>query len=212
MARILANDVVLLRAYSYASAIKQVGINDYWWFCGSNIGLGATDVQFASSMSAQLGAVYTPVLCISAAFVGVTVNIFRGTSKPTLTVIDKSGAGTGISGLSQLPGAIAGLIKKRGAVGGRRGQGRVYIPFPATVSSDANGKPTVTYQGLMHNISSVLDTVQTVGTAPDQSTLVSCLYARSDHFKTTILAHSESEEFATQHSRGGYGKENPLPF
>lgn len=210
--QVITGDGVLVRVNCYASSIKQLGVNDLWYLCGLHAGLGATTQEVADYMDLLYAPLYKLLLCIQAAYSGTTANRYRPPSPPTLTAVSVVSAGGGTIGTDMLPTQVRGLIKKRALIGGRKGQGRIYVPFPAAVSSNSDGECTAAYQSALTNLGNAMDDLQVVGTIPNTSTLAPVLYNRATNTASVVSVCTASPIFATQRRSGAYGRENPPPF
>jgi len=122
------------------------------------------------------------------------------------------GSGPGTAGINALPTQACGLISLYTATLGKTGQGRIYLPFPSTASSDVTGTPTGTY---INNLVLMGDSLIRQYTAVDgvtTTTFRGCLYIPGGTPPRYFNAYTIHDAWATQRKRGAFGKVNKPPF
>lgn len=169
-----------------------------------------------NSVLAAIATAIEPVFidCVTAdaTYEGCTLQRIFPTVAPVVTNVLGSAAGDG--GATPTGRQLSGIITKRTVIAGRRGRGRIYVPFPAadTVTDDT-GMPTAAYVALLQELADEMEDEQTVSVGADTLGFKPCVYNRDDPAAspliTTCLARSK---FATQRRRGDYGRANSLPF
>lgn len=130
----------------------------------------------------------------------------------SLEALSNAGAGQGTGAGIALPRQVCGIVSLRSETGGRRARGRFYVPFPPTSQNQVGGIPTPGYMVNLASIGGFLVTTITVGTAPNQATLVPVVwskkYASSYPLKTIVTP----QMWATQRRRGSFGRPNTSPI
>jgi len=209
----------LVRVSFYFTLDNQVAIIDRL-MSGNNIIPGALWNSSAFLGVLRSSGLY-PLLkaCISdnAIYAG-TKTYAKEAGSPPLIDIDTTLAGACTGGAGQLPNQVAGLIRWQSAVGGNRGKGRDYMPFPYTAACDPTGLLNAAYAADLQTFATALGagfgcpnvgigggtitvrpvTRYTVGTTPPLA--------------FSMLSSSVAEGFATQRRRGYFGKPNSNPF
>jgi hypothetical protein len=117
---------------------------------------GFTDQEAATALSAQWGMAFKKLMAPFASFVGVKVQRLS----PTLTqpVIGNANAGAGTIAGDMMSPQTCGLVSKKTDVGGRKGRGRLYIPFPSEADNAAQGIPGPTYLTSSNDVAVLLTT------------------------------------------------------
>ncbi len=193
----------------YCKFDEQVSAN-VLCFVASSVTPGPTVQTVASAYDGAYGPIMKDWVCDAAEYLGVSVRNLTATV-PEISAIAKANAGGGDSGNS-LPRQLAGLISWRTSVGGPRGRGRTYLPFPG-VDFLLNDHINAAGVAVMNDFG-----VQFVG--PDvvvgdggSVTLTGSirhrgLFAPLSHVVQTF---TESTQFATQRRRGFFGRPNGVP-
>jgi hypothetical protein len=111
-----------------------------------------------------------------------------------------------------IPGAVAAMLKTSSATNGRKGQGRVYIPFVGDNFATTWGQPTAALEVALGLIGAAVYTLAPIGVGVNTSTMVWCLpNAKFAPNISQVLAYVGEPKFGTQHRRGDFGKLNTIP-
>jgi len=200
----------ILEVKFYCSQDIQLGINVRHYRIASVVGVERTRAQIASHLSGLFQSDYKGIMSTSARFEGVGVRKIRPLpiSIEELYGLD---AGTGNRTGDPLPLQTAGLITLRTATAGRKGRGRVYLPFPAEIDNTSTANPLAGYITALGVMADrwVGDTVLTAGL--DVTTLTSVVYNRATGLGTNITGRRVSSFWATQRRRGDLSAAN-VPF
>jgi len=179
-----------------------------------------TDLELATywvtvAFGTGLAAKYSAILHAGASFEGVGVTIlqpFRQIPQYWPTSV------TGTGGADPLPLQCSGLIRKKGALPGRHGRGRVYLPFPPLQLSAQDGQgypsPTAGYITAANFIGTALLTPVTGGTVGTGSVdLNPIIYNRALPGASIVVdGYLTQPVWATQRRRSESGRPNTLPF
>jgi hypothetical protein len=157
--------------------------------------------------------------CISAnaSYLGAKT-YYKPLGAPPRISQDQTGAGVGTLTTNSCPDQVCGLIQWKSAVGGARGRGRDYMPFPTLEMVAPAGTPTITYLTKMADFAVILVggvTIPNRGGGGGDLVIYPCtLYAGlGPTFLPFVLdAFTTGGGFATQRRRGYYGRLNPDPF
>lgn len=211
MPLIAEGDIWQATVACYATANGQVSLNRYLFFCSVNAGVGATDAQLALALDNFFAPLYKAIIANVATYYGVKVSryLLPPVNRPFVSTANTA-VGTG--GVNMLPSAICGMLKTTSTANGKKGQGRVYIPFISDTFATDTGEPTGAVQLLMNAIGTGLIALPSVGAGGNLSTMEWCLPNTKFNIGTGLIIKAVSEpKFGTQHKRGDYGKLNTIP-
>lgn len=202
------NEIYEMRAYTLMGG--QAGINVLHFRVAAFAGSGASDVQIADAWNQAIAATLKACMSSTASFRGVGVRRL----KPTLSVETFSILNQGSGGVAgdPLPKQITGISTLRTLTPGRRGRGRIYVPFPAESQNDADQTPTAAYLVVLFNYTSVAIASLLAGINPNTNTLESIVYNRASGTGIPITSFTARDKWATQRRRGDYGRTNILPI
>ena len=209
---IKAGDVVALKII--CSVPGQVSVNSRQYQlvqstsnveCPSNLFLARVEPTLSLYMKllmAQEATYYGLMLYLDTPAIGTSG--WRPDSKATERAV-----GTGGPGL--LPHQTAGLIALYSNTAGKKGQGRMYVPFPAKIYCGQDGNPTANYLEALTELGTWL-----TGNQPVQDGGVTHLFApvlyRRGGSPYQIGAAIARPGWATQRRRGNFGPTNEMPF
>lgn len=201
-----ADDIIQVKVYTRLG--NQAGLNLLHWRVTATAGGNVTEAEVATDFEALISPVIRPLLTTAATYQGVLVqSVF-----PVLTLgtLNANGAGAGSGGASPLPSQVSGILTKQSAFAGRRFRGRVYIPFPAEEDNTVTFVPSVGYQAAAANYGNVIETINLVtGTTGGTVTFTPIIFRRSaPATSATLLNCRMNVAWATQRSRGSYGRPN----
>jgi hypothetical protein len=108
-----------------------------------------------------------------------------------------------------MPAQLCGLIRKKAQEPGRRGRGRMYIPFPAADTANADGSCSTSYRAALLQIANLIVQPQDVLLTGGLTTLYPTLFSQDRTLPGfRIIATERASGFATQRRRGAFGKFN----
>lgn len=198
------------RITAHCSLGNQVSANVMDWLVISLAGAPIDADNLAQSFSGLLAPLYKALLANTAKFLGVKAQCYDPFSG--IPGSSQSGSDFGTAGANALPPFTAGLIQKRTAAGGRRGRGRMYVPFPSTTDNNANGEPTTGYLGRLGDLSDAL-VVNQIATGPGGSaTLRHILHASIPTVTNTVTSMPLVTEWATIRRRSFLRRGDTNPF
>lgn len=205
----VTGDIVECRICCYTAT--QIGLNVTHWGVGLHTGAGVTLAEFAQGVDALVFAAYPPLLTNSASYRGVGA---RGIWPLPVTLesayVANNAAGT--AGTAPAPAQISGLLALRDGLAGQRHRGRMYIPFPDLSDVSATTIPTAGYQTRLNTLAASLTGAFLITGAGGTATIQMAIYHRDTHTVNGVNAIIGRAAFATQRSRGVYGRPNTLPF
>lgn len=163
-----------------------------------------------------LDAFFKNAVCNDAKLMGYKLYLPQ-TGSPPLIDRDASVAGLCTGGAGQLPTQNAALIRFSSSVGGSRGHGRMYVPFPPTAALAATGLLAATYKTAVKALADAFPpgwVVPNAGLGGGTLTVKPCT---TYTLPVTLLAFAlsgaaVSDGFATQRRRGFFGKPNTENF
>jgi hypothetical protein len=205
------NDIWRCEVACYNTTNAQVSLNRYLFLCEAVAGTGGTDAQLATALDTLFAVEYKQAIANVAVYYGVKVSryLLPAVNRPAISIAN-TGAGTG--GADQAPSVVCGLIKLTTTANGRKGQGRVYMPFVPTAYMTINGEPTAAYEVVLDGLATAVLGLAPVGAGGNTSTLKWVLPAAKTVPATALVATALAEgKFGTQHRRGDYGKLNVIP-
>jgi hypothetical protein len=175
-------------------------------------GSGVTYGEFLTSVGTSFQALMLPMIDSTSSFRGMGVReILAPVVGSPSPAYDNSAVAVGTGVGKPMPGQVSGLIKISTAVGGRKGRGRLYIPFPAVTFGDDTDQPTAAYLVLLNALATqVLAPIVVIGgTGTAAFGLV--LYHRTTGLTSPVVSTAGSPRWATQRRRGDYGRLNSSP-
>lgn len=208
-------DVLLARIVCEAS--DQISLNMLAYTVQAVAGAGSTLRDAATLIDTNFAATFKPCLGVPATYYGVGCRKFVAGGRLSAENSTTASTGPGTGGALLVARQTCGMITKQTVLGGRGGRGRMYVPFPGTISCDTSGVPTAAYLALIGTIGTALLATLTNGGG---LTLIPVLlrYPRPNRLPpiaigTTPLAGFTTRlKWATHRTRGSYGKTNQLPF
>lgn len=210
----------IYEAIAHCSLGNQASVSKRFWRVSNEAGTGATVAQIASWLANHFGGALKACLSSSATYHGIAVRRIWPGPVPTATV-DITGAGAGGVAGDPCPRQVRGLVTLTTGLAGRVGRGRIYVPFPAEASNDANATPTAGYFTLLELLGVELSTVFVgVGAGGNTAELTPHLVIPSytppplvviSHVRITkITGYTARDKWATQRRSGDYGSPNVI--
>lgn len=204
-----------LRVTLVSSFRDQIAIN-VLHYCNTprvSVAFDETDLaNFASIVSPFLAAKLKPCMVQTAKYLGMRVRHLAALPADDQEVTTTLGNGFGtFDSVNAAPSQVCGLIKKKTATVGRRGRGRMYVPFPAQEAAAADDTVATAYDDALQDLAVALDTIQEVDPFGSTSLVFEpCLIFRdSPAGVLPITSHIPRGGFATQRRRGYFGRPNP---
>lgn len=213
---IQAGDILKITIVTFDT--DQVGMNIQYRQVYTVGGTSITDQDLANEYDLTLasGPYMPPLLNNNARYAGTIVQALHNIQwmAPVNSIVS---AANGTAGATALPRQVAGFLRFRTALGGRRFRGRMYLPFPATASDQGDGTPTSTYVTDLTNFANdMLINYTQFGTPPNYITAPLVIYHRPGKSPTpapTIVSAIIAEnKWATQRRRGAFGRVNANPL
>jgi len=156
---------------------------------------------------------YTDLMANDAVFLGISLRTWGiAVGYPDFATIwskqDPWQAGT--AGAVPCPKQASGIVSKYTPYGGRRGQGRSYVPFPATDSVEADGNPTAAYLADLTTLGNAMVGPDPVG-GGNYDIQWGLMKWRQPNTFLALVNSIPRDRFATQRRRGDYGRVNAIP-
>lgn len=202
-------DVVETKVYNLLD--DQLGINVRHWQVRLVEGPSAQLSELATRLEVLVEPSYKALMAGPASFRGVGARVID----PALSLEVYSNTLTGLAagGVTPLPKQVAGFISLRTDTAGRRGRGRIYVPFPSTDHVEPDGNPTVGYLNILQLLANIYTgEVVVAGSGGGSVTLDPVLWGRELNIPTLITRNIVPDRFATQRRRGDFGPVNVSPI
>jgi len=173
---------------------------------------GVTDQAAVDELSSVFGTLLRDCMSNDASYFGAKLTIYD----PVLPVpvVSNVGAGNGSDNSQALPSQTCGLIKKMTAFAGRRGRGRIYIPFPSEDFNSDDGFPTAGYLAVAEAVALQLRTTVGVvlgaGSAEMQCGLARITLGAPTFIPITVT--NVRTAWATQRRRSSINQGDSVPF
>jgi len=210
MADYVVGDFCEVKVFTFLD--NQLGINVHYGNIMEIAPGGLAEITVANALSTWLGTKVKGCICTNAKFLGVSVRQYRvGEAFPPATVYSKLSAGFGTGGDPPCPKQASGIFRKKTLMGGKKGQGRCYVPFPAVTAVEADGNPTDEYLAAVHDYCARCDLLENVSLDPLLVISFGLMKWRNAASFRGIIECSEVDRFATQMRRGDYGRLNAIP-
>ena len=209
----MANPLVVGEVYSLTIGTyfnDQSGLNRVHFIITSIAGTGTTDAAFVVAFDTVVAPLYKAVMHDAATYYGT--KLYRRYPAPVYApVIANGNQGPGTAGSVPLPTAICGMIRWGSNLKGRKGQGRIYVPFPATTALSA-GEPSGAYVVQLGALGAAISSFDLVGSGANTAA-VACVIAGKTDFATPVAISRvvTPQLWGTQHRRGDYGRLNQTP-
>lgn len=193
----------------FCSHGPQVSINVRHWKVGTVAGGAVTDLNTALAIAAIYGPLYKAVLCDTARYEGLRLQIIKPTRLAEVTTADEEGTGE-VTG-DALPYQVASLIALKTAFAGRRNKGRWYVPFASESVNNNEGHPQIDYLGDVAALGDAY-TIQLVVVAGGATALLDpVIYHRATGTSTLVTGYAVRREWATQRRRSQINSGDVLP-
>lgn len=207
---IAVGDIIKHVHWSYLS--PQNAANVYYHRIGTITSGPVTDSDLASALPTQMSLDITPLMTDAAIYLGCVVQVL----KPVLQQARTSTlfATPGTAGADRLPGQVAGLIARRADTGGRRGRGRVYIPFPDEGDNSVSGRISAGYATNMDTLAQHWCQGYTLTVGASTVALEPVMYpgAGAPLAPLTVTQYIVEDTWATIRSRASRGRLGQNPW
>jgi len=207
---IQAGDVV--RAVTICQVPGQVSINSrQYQLVQSSGGVETTSAVFLTSFGPQMHAAMVPLMAQEATFYGFM--LYLETPHATGWRPDTRGAerSVGTGGVGLLPHQTSGLISLYSNTIGKKGQGRIYVPFPPAIVNGADGNPSQQYLDKLDELGQFLTGSIMAVQGPATHMFLPVLYKKGGT-PYQLGYYTVRNGWATQRRRGNFGPTNELPF
>ena len=205
-------DVYKLRTVCYTS--NQISVNVTHWESTAELGSISPGLLLAAAIGfeAILAPLYKVMMPAQASWRGCGFQ--RVKVAPTLEWASTTLDGLGTAMGSLVPTQSSGLISWRTADVTRRGRGRIYIGFPPTGSTDADGSPNASYMVPLAalGLAYVLPRTWTFGMTDSVSLKLVVVNGVVSVPTKDVITYAEKPRYATQRRRGQYGRLNLPPW
>lgn len=192
---------------------SQAGINVHG-FQITSVTAPAPGLQdIAQGLFAKFAPFYAALMATNGQFTSVTARrIFPVPYSPTVSSLQVPTAGV-VSGGS-LDQQASGLVTKLSMFAGRKGRGRMYVPFPAALNNTTAGQPSTAYLSNLTLLGTALATPFTITVAGGSATLQWVMLKPPLPGSTvwgvvTVADFIVRPAWATQRRRSDFGRLNP---
>jgi hypothetical protein len=191
---------MFLRVRFYCTAEGQVAINVRHALVTAVVGGAYTDAQMADDVSNTAAGLYRDCIGGGARYEGASVQI----TSPDLYVSQFSNteAGVGSGAGDLLPTQVCSLISLGSAFAGRKGRGRMYIPFPSEGMNDANGDPSAVHLVSVITLGDLFTVAFTGAEGVNSATMVWVVSGSGIGSSRPIVNNLPRFKWATQRRRG----------
>lgn len=199
---------------------EQASVMTRWWQERNVQGTGATSTQFAAILAAQVGLPLRNCLASAAQYRGFTLKMLTPLP-PRVPEVNVGNQGIGSVAGDVLPRQVRGVISLTTAFSGRPWRSRVYVPFPAEASNDADATPSAAYLGLLDLLGNgLVGTYPGVGAGGNTSDFAAVMVRKTWDaqgnltnvaFHADILTRISRDRWGTQRRSGSFGSANISP-
>lgn len=203
----------VVRHLTYCTYPGQVSVNKRDWQCVSiSGGSDISSTPVLTALDLMVGTDLISLMSEDAAYYGSQLYYqtpVGAAPRPDTTRAITAGGGTAAH---VLPLQVSGLISLYSAVLGKSGQGRIYVPFPATTDHDLDGVPTGDYLTRLSAFGAHLIAPKTVISGGITAVFNPVLYIPGGVPPKQLIRHQVRAAWATQRRRGNFGRLNANPF
>lgn len=202
------NDIVQIRMA--ARQVGQNGMNVLTFRVSAVAGISLDLPTALAQWDLGASALMVPMLTAQASYYGSAIKIMSPTPSVEFSTTANTAVGTAAG--DSAPKQSSLVVTKKTAFPGRAFRGRMYIPFPGDVATDASGSPAAAYVVLANNLASFLLLATTLTVGLNSVTLQPVIPHSTGAAPTDILGFVVQKKFGTQRRRGDYGKIEPAPW
>lgn len=203
----------LLEVNVYCLQTNQISINRLHYTVTALTTPGVSVADCLPEIDTAIHAAYKDVLSSAAKYAGLSGRIVYPVLRKSTYDYNKTNAGDGTQGFNLMPRQVCGMFTKVSGVPGRKGRGRLYVPFPSTDAQAATGDfPTAGYMVNLGVLAAISFSLINVGVGASTCVLKPTLYHVADPSQSVFwVGATARRKWATHRSRGDYGKPNILP-
>jgi len=209
MAALQTSDV--LRVVLICNSAGQYSQNVVHYLVVTQSG-GFTDQECADALSQEWSSPLRDLMAPNASYVGLKLQ--RLAPNPTQPVVSTGGAGVGSRTGDLMSPQTCGLLAKKTDTGGKKGRGRMYLPFPSEADNTSTGIVGATYITNAAAVSANLSTNLSLTGAGTSGQVRGILYNPAHGFSAVKLITSTvlNGAWGTQRRRSfvNRGDRNPL--
>jgi hypothetical protein len=189
----------------------QTAINIRHYRVSTIVGTGASDSGIATAVNARFATDMKAAMTSNATYRGVGVRRIKPLPV-TIETFTIASLGAGTAAGDVLPTQTCGMISLRTLLAGKSRRGRFYVPFPSEGLNDTDGTPTAAYITTLGLLAGDILATLTAGGGGNTNDLVPVVYSRELDLTTDLASTISRDKWATQRSRGDFGRVNPPPF
>jgi hypothetical protein len=208
----------LLAARFWSVLDEQAAVNTLNYACTAKTGAGATDQDLASFLDSGFAAFFRSLYPPTVTYRGCQVYFLKrlGLLTAAAPVSSLAGSGVGTATGPPMPRDAAAIVKYTTGLRGPSQRGRIFLPFISTDYQASNGRPTNAFAVLLNSFASGAVVPITVGSSPNQSTLVWSLLHKVKGAvpvdRGPIDFAESANKYGNMHKRGDYGRPNSSPI
>lgn len=210
MPNLADNDIIQIKTYCQLQ--NQLGINVLHYLVNNVVG-SITEANVGAFVNTNWAPTLANLISASATYTGCSVQ--RVDPIPIATVyVQQSPAIVGGQAGDPLPKQTCSLITKRTALAGRRGRGRLYIPFPGETDNTVNDVPEAGYLTAVDGYAATVLVMNSVVVGANSCDITPVLWriVLGVGLTTFITNYTVRTRWATQRRRGDFGAMNISPF
>jgi len=202
----------VVRATTYFTAPGQIATTTRRWQLTTLTGASTASAQdFVDTYDQNLSLVFAPALSNGANYYGTQVYLENPIGLPPRPATTSANFQPGTGGAGLLPTQCAPVIAFYTATLGKKGQGRIYTPFPPTAAVEANNTLAPAYSLLIGAIANLLSAPMLVAPGPVSATYIPVMYQGGATPAYPIVSAATRDAFGTQRKRGSFGRANAAP-
>jgi len=168
-----------------------------------------TTTIFLGLIGPTLASAYSGVLNESAEFRGLAIQEVDPVPNGPLDFF--SDVRPGVIAGDPLPSQTCGLIAFATSGNGGINKSSAYIPFPSETANDGGGNPSNPYKDDLGLIGDALTVSYVMPNGVDALRMVPVAYRRAGSITAVVTGYRRRQFWATQRSRGAFGKHNSSP-
>jgi hypothetical protein len=210
MASALAiNDIVQVTTFTWAQG--QLGLNNRYYLITGLTG-APTDSTFAQGFDTLVAPFYQAIMTSGSIYYGTKARIV----KPFATTIPQywsNNQGPGAVGTAGLPTQVRGMLKRTTATVGRKGRGRLYLPFPdaSSLAATPGFLPGGAYLVSVTNLANATEGAITLTVGALSIGCTSVITGKTLATPLKVTNWVAEKAWGTQRRSGSFGRQNPYP-
>lgn len=204
-------DLFRVKAASFLR--DQLGLNVLYYETLTETAGDSNPTSLAAAFALVAATAYKAAMSDEARYIGQGVTQLFPVATAEFWTND--GAGVGVFTGDALPSQTCGILTKKSVAPGRRGRGRVYVPFPAETANDTKALPNAGYLTALSTLATALGANVTVNEQGGWQAVLRPVIAAAipggGYSRLAITQLLPRPRWATQRSRGSYGAANLPP-